>query len=105
MIRFIPFFVVLVLAMTLNPAVSFSQSPPPSGRGEKEGALVYACGSKGLSANFVTGNCVLPDGREVNPHNLYPPFMAPLPKPDPNDLVQRCGALGRVPDFVTGRCM
>lgn len=79
--------------------------PPPWGGGDREGALVYACGSKGLSTNFVTGNCILPNGREVNPHNLYPPFMAPLPKPDPNDLVQRCGALGRVPDFVTGRCM
>jgi hypothetical protein len=67
--------------------------------------LIRACGSKGLVANFVTGNCVSPQGREINPRNLYLPFAAPLPKPDPNELIMRCGAQGRVADFVTGRCM
>ncbi len=88
-----------------NPAGDSSQNPPPVGGGDRESALVYACGSKGFSVNFVTGNCIGAGGREVNPHNLYPPFMAPLPNPDPNELIQRCGALGRAADFVTGRCM
>ena len=67
--------------------------------------LINACGSKGLVADFVTGNCISPQGREINPRNLYQPFAAPLPKPDPNELIMRCGAQGRSADFVTGRCM
>lgn len=67
--------------------------------------LINACGSKGLIANFVTGNCVSPQGREINPRNLYQPFTAPLPQPNPDELIMRCGAQGRLADFVTGRCM
>jgi hypothetical protein len=67
--------------------------------------LINACGSKGLMADFVTGNCVSPQGSQINPRNLYQPFAVPLPKPDPNELIMRCGAQGRSADFVTGRCM
>jgi hypothetical protein len=42
--------------------------------------LVRACGAKGLGVDFVTGNCVSPQGRQINPHNLYQPFTAPLPQ-------------------------
>lgn len=69
------------------------------------GDLISACGAKGFTADFVTGNCISPQGRQSNPHNLYPPFVAPLPKPQPNELIMRCGAMGRAADFATGRCM
>jgi hypothetical protein len=67
------------------------------------GSLITAC--KGLGVNFVTGNCVSNGGEEVNPRNLWPPFAAPLPKPESGELIMRCGALGKTADFVTGRCM
>lgn len=67
--------------------------------------LIQACGAKGLGVDFVTGNCVSPRGGQINPQNLYQPFAAPLPKPDPSELVMRCGAQGRAADFATGRCM
>ena len=60
---------------------------------------------KGFTADFVTGNCVSPQGRQANPQNLYPPFAAPLPTSQPSDLIIRCGAMGRGADFATGRCM
>ncbi len=97
--------VLMTLPLTLFSAFGFAQGPSNFNQGDYKSALVFACGSKGLVPDFVTGNCVLPDNRQVNPRNLYPPFMAPLPKPDPNDLVMRCGAMGRLPDFATGRCM
>lgn len=74
--------------------------PEPS---DREGDLIFACGSKGLGADFVTGNCVSTSGRQVNPFNLYPPFQIPLPQPSPSELILRCA--GRAVDFVTGRCM
>jgi hypothetical protein len=73
--------------------------------GDQTGGLVAACGRKGLGVDFVTGSCVSHGGGQINPHNLYPPFMTPLPKPNAGDLIQRCGAQGRTADFVTGRCM
>jgi hypothetical protein len=65
--------------------------------------LVFICGSKGMSVNFVTGACVTSSGQQVNPLNLYPPFQAPMPKGQPSDMIMRCQ--GRAVDFVTGRCM
>jgi len=83
------------------------QQPAPTlfGGRNNPGDLVYACGSKGLAVDFVTGNCVAPRGQQINAQNLYPPFTALLPKPEPHDLIMRCGVQGRSADVVTGRCM
>jgi hypothetical protein len=86
--------------------VSKSATSPQTPRPEpsdREGDLIFACGSKGLAADFVTGNCVSSSGRQVNPFNLYPPFQTPLPQPSPSELIMRCA--GRAVDFVTGQCM
>jgi hypothetical protein len=88
--------------------VSRGGSPAAAGSGgtqQNTGDLIMACGAKGFTADFASGNCVSPQGRQTNPHNLYPPFAAPLPTPQPGDLIMRCGAIGRGVDFVTGRCM
>ncbi len=75
----------------------------PDRRGRRNGNLAAACGAKGMAADFVTGNCVSPSGRQVNPANLYQPFQSPMPEPSPGELIMRCE--GRAVDFVTGRCM
>jgi hypothetical protein len=65
--------------------------------------LVFICGKAGMAVDFVTKNCTKPDGSQVNPYSLYPPFQSPLGKPDPSESIMRCE--GRAVDFVTGRCM
>lgn len=70
---------------------------------ERNNNLIFICGSSGMGVDFVTSNCTRTDGNQVNPYNLYPPFMAPLPSPSPADSIMRCQ--GRAVDFVTGRCM
>src|SRR5262245_46257027 len=72
---------------------------------DSQNQLIHACGAKGFAVDFVSGNCVSPQGAQINPHNLYPPHAAPLPMPSPNDLRIRCAAMGRVPNFSTGQCM
>jgi hypothetical protein len=95
--------------MNQRPRSSPDQQPAPTqdlfGGRNNPGDLIYACGSKGLAVDFVTGNCVAPRGQQINPQNLYPPFTAPLPKPEPHDLIMLCGVQGRSADVVTGRCM
>lgn len=71
--------------------------------GNRDNDLVFVCGSAGMGVDFVTGNCVSSRGNQVNPYNLYPPFMAPLPRPSPSDTIMRCR--GRAVDFVTSCCM
>jgi hypothetical protein len=66
-------------------------------------SLVYACGSVGMSVNFVTGNCISNTGNEVNPRNVVSPSIK-LPQESSSNLIMRCGALGKSSDFVTGRC-
>lgn len=84
-------------------------NPPPlpnrpvSRTEDRNSKLVFACGSKGMSADFATGNCISPTGNQVNPLNLYPPFQAPVLKPSSGELILRCQ--GRAVDFVTGRCL
>lgn len=78
------------------------QTPTQTNQGYNNN-LTFACGSKGMSADFVTGNCISRSGSQVNPLNLYPPFQAPVPKPSNSELILRCQ--GRGVDFVTGRCM
>lgn len=80
---------------------SMQQSSPH--QPDRQGNLVTACGAKGMVPDFVTGNCVSPSGRQVNPANLYPAFQSPMPEPSPGELIMRCQ--GRGVDFVTGRCM
>ncbi len=70
--------------------------------GDRNSALISACGSAGMGVDFVTGNCVPSSGGQVNPYNLYPPFQAPLPKQTPSEMILRCP--GGV-DFVTGQCI
>lgn len=65
--------------------------------------LTYACGSAGMGANFVTGNCVNSNDRDVNPRNVVSPSI-PLPQQSSQEVLMRCGALGKGADFVTGRC-
>jgi hypothetical protein len=86
-------------------AVLQAQQAAAARRQQGNQQLIQACGAKGLGVDFVTGNCVSPRGTQINPHNLYQPFTAPLPQPNSNELSIRCGALGRAPDFATGRCM
>lgn len=78
----------------------------PTATGQRNDSnLVFACGSKGMGVDFVSGNCVSRSGNQVNPFDLYPPFQAPLQKPSSGDLIMRCSLQGRTPDFATGRCM
>jgi hypothetical protein len=46
-----------------------------------------------------------PAPTQINPQNLYPPFTALLPKPEPHDLIMHCGVQGRSADVIAGRCM
>lgn len=84
---------------TLN---SRSQVFPDSGSAASN-QLILACGSAGMSVNFVTGNCVNSNGSQVNPRNVASPSIR-VPQQSSSDLITRCGALGKSPDFVTGRC-
>jgi hypothetical protein len=57
-------------------------------------------------AQLPAGMSQLPQrGQQINPQNLYPPFTAPLPKPEPHDLIMYCGVQGRSADVIAGRCM
>jgi hypothetical protein len=87
-----------------NSSEEIRPSSSPAARGEQRQSnnLVITCGSKGMGVDFATGNCINRGNEQVNPYNLYPPFMAPLPPPSPNDTIMRCQ--GRAPDFVTGQC-
>jgi hypothetical protein len=95
--------------MNQRPRSSPDQQPAPTqdlfGGRNNPGDLIYACGSKGLAVDFVTGNCVASRGQQINPQNLYPPFTALPPKPEPHDLIMRCGVEGRSADVIAGRCM
>ena len=66
--------------------------------------IIFACGSAGMSVNFVTGNCVNSSGGQVNPRNVTAPSI-PVPRQSSQDLVMRCGSLGKSVDFATGRCI
>lgn len=66
--------------------------------------LVFACGSVGMGVNFVTGNCVSSNGRQVNPRNVVSPAIT-TPHRSSQDLVSRCGELGKGVDYVTGKCL
>ena len=93
--------------MNQRPRSSPAQQPAPTqddlfGGRNNPGDLIYACRSKGLAVDFVTGNCVASRGQQINAQNLYPPLLS---KPEPHDLIMRCGVQGRAADFVTGRCM
>lgn len=79
-----------------------NQASSDSGNSEN-GQLIFACGSAGMSVNFVTGNCIGYRGAEVNPRNVVSPSIR-LPQQSSSDLMMRCGALGKSADFVTGRC-
>lgn len=96
--------------MNQRPCSSRDQQPAPTqdlfgGRNSPSDLIFYACGSKGLAVDFVTGNCVVPLGQEINPRNSYPPLTALLPKPKPHDLIMLCGVQGRSADVIAGRCM
>jgi hypothetical protein len=102
LISFYSALIALILCLWGN--IAFPQLTSTS-QSRNEGILIIACGSKGLTVDFVTGNCVMPHGGQINPQNLYQPFAAPLPQPNLSELIMRCGAQGRSADFVTGRCM
>jgi hypothetical protein len=62
--------------------------------------VTYACGSKGLSADFVNQNCVDSRGRETNQLN-----QTPRREQNSNALTVWCSRLGKVPNYGTGLCM
>ncbi len=84
-------------------ATPAAKQTPTQTKQDYDNNLTFACGSKGMSADFVTGNCISRSGNQVNPLNLHPPFQAPVPRPPNNELILRCQ--GRGVDLVTGRCM
>lgn len=88
-------FLGLVLLLTIcEPAAA------QEGRNHHGTQLVHACGSKGLSVDFVSRNCVDWRGRETNElkHSRMREYNS-------NALTVWCSRLGKVPDFGTGLCM
>jgi len=81
------------------------QGQLPTATGQRNDSnLAVACGSKGMTPDFATGNCFSQSGKQINPFDLYPPFQAPIKRPSDQELIQRCAGQGRTPNFATGRC-
>ena len=87
-----PFVCLLLLLAISEPAAAQQR------RNDHNTQLVYACGSKGLSADFVNRNCVDWRGRETNQLN-----HSPMREQNSNPLTVWCSRLGKVPKFAEFR--
>src|SRR5687768_1475145 len=87
-----------VLCLLLLVAIS-EPAAAQQRRDDHNTQLVHACGSKGLSVDFVNRNCVDWRARETNQLNHSPM------REQTNALTVWCSRLGKVPNFGTGLCM
>src|SRR5687768_3399440 len=88
-------FLCLVLLLTVSEGAAAQQR-----RNDHDTQLTYACGSRGLGADFVNRNCVDGRQRETNQQN-----QSPMRDRNSNALTVWCSRLGRVPNFETGLCI